>query len=87
VLNGKELKLADDPSRSLKDFGLNSGCVVIIYIQQPLPAQEAGNTTGPEQPDVMRHFEALYTLLDLPEALSVKVCILFIVNQSMLTGI
>jgi len=81
VLNGKELKLADDPSMSLKDLGIYSGNVIMIYVQQPLPAQEAGNMTGPEQPDVMRHFEALYTLLDLPEALSVKVCIVLIITQ------
>ena len=76
ILQGKELKLSDEPSRSLKDLGINDAASLLIYIQEPLPDLSSTQyTSGPAQPDAMENFEALYMLLDLPESLSYPVCI------------
>lgn len=78
VLSGRELKLADEPSKTLKDLGVRNTSVVTIYVTAPTAVQGiAKHIGGPVQPDIMRHFEALYTLLELPELLSVKVCVAF----------
>jgi hypothetical protein len=72
ILSGRELNLADEPTKMLKDFGIQDKCIVTVYIQEAvIPPGTAKHNI--RQPQIMQHFEALYPLLGLPEALSVKV--------------
>ncbi|KAA8893264.1 hypothetical protein FN846DRAFT_548593 [Sphaerosporella brunnea] len=70
ILSGRELKLAEEPTKFLKDFGIQDKCVVTIYVQEAIPPSgTARHTIG--QPQIERHFEALYPLLGLPESLAI----------------
>ena len=74
VTAGRELKLAQEPSKTLKELGILNNSTITIYMTgtTAMQASVATLSEGPVQPDVMRNFGALYSLLELPEFLSAK---------------
>lgn len=79
-LAGRELKLLEDPLKSLSKLGFTSGCFLLIQKAPKNPlldSVEDGITTESSsdglEPVIMQHFEALYSLLALPAPLSSKV--------------
>jgi hypothetical protein len=74
VVSGRELKTMEEPSKNLKDIGLHDNCILTVYLQQLQDNEPVISSTDPMEPEIMRHFEALYQLLDLPESLAVNVC-------------
>jgi hypothetical protein len=81
ISSGRELMLADEPSKPLHEFGIRDTCPLYVYIQREEGEHIlAKHVVDPIQPEIMRHFAALYKLLDLPEQLSVKVCAAFFVG-------
>lgn len=75
---GKELKLSEDPLRTLKDFNLSDDAFLTVQ-----KAPDQGSNTVVVRPssnlnaletEIMRHFDALYQLLGLPEPQAARVC-------------
>ncbi|KAI5781142.1 hypothetical protein EDC01DRAFT_244286 [Geopyxis carbonaria] len=74
MLSGRELKQGDDTSKTLGELGFSSDRVLTVYnIQDPRSEKTMGDYSSDiVQDEIMRHFEALYSLLDLSEPYSLK---------------
>lgn len=77
IVAGKELKLSEDPMKTLKDFGVRDGAFLIV---QKAPDQGSNTVTvrpssnlNALEAEIMRHFDALYELLALPEPQAARV--------------
>jgi ubiquitin carboxyl-terminal hydrolase 34 len=72
VLGGVEIKLKDEPEKTLRDFGFVNNCLLQVYHQpdEQQPKSEALGDDGTMTAEVMKHFQALYKLLSLPEPYS-----------------
>lgn len=75
MLSGRELKQGDDTTKTLRELGFSSDRVLTVYnIQDSRTEKTMGDYSSDiVQDEIMRHFEALYSLLDLSEPYSLKV--------------
>lgn len=77
VVSGRELKLSEDPHRTLKDFVVVDHAFLTV---QKAPDQGTNTVTvrplsnlNALEAEIMRHFDALYELLALPEPQAARV--------------